>query len=235
MNGYRWHGGSHSVLECVENARDLGGYPLEDGGLTKSGRVIRCEVPEFPTEKDLEFLRNHGFVHAVDLRERSIKEAHPHGLKGRDGFVYHDCPVTAGAKVADAPEEVPLIYLSVTEEENFRHAWKIFAQAEGGILYNCTAGRDRTGTFSMILLTHTGVLHDAVVEDYVVTKEYNRRRFERIRAERPHIKIDVICPRAEYAEEFLRLFRETYGSTDGYFRRIGLTDDEIAKIRTKLR
>ena len=66
MNGYRWHKEVRSVLECVENARDLGGYPLTDGGVTKHGRVIRCEVPVQPTEKDIDYLKQNGFVHAID-------------------------------------------------------------------------------------------------------------------------------------------------------------------------
>ena len=65
--------------------------------------------------------------------------------------------------------------------------------------------------------------------------EYKRGRFAGIRVERPYINLDAVCPRAWYAEEFLRLFLEKYGSTTEYFRLIGLNDNEIEKIRTKLR
>lgn len=235
MNGYRWHGEIKSVLECVENARDLGGYLLTDGGMTKKGAVIRCEVPLDPTENDIAYLKNGGFTTVIDLRDEKMTERFPHGLKNREGFDYHACPVDAGSKPAEIPEEVPLTYLEITKDPAFHRAWKIFAHTEHGVLYNCTAGRDRTGTFSMILLTHAGVPHDAVVEDYTVTKEYNYHRFERIKVERPHINLNAVCPRPWYAEEFLRLFRETYGSTENYFCRIGLNDNEIGMIRNKLR
>ena len=235
MSEYRYHGEIKSVLECVENARDLGGYPLTDGGVTASGRVIRCEVPLSPTNADLEYLRDGGFSTVIDLRDEKTAEKLPHGLKNREGFKYYSCPVDAGSKPAEIVEEVPLNYMEITRDPAFHRAWKIFAHAEGGVLYNCTAGRDRTGTFSMILLTAAGVTPDAVMEDYTVTKEYNRIRFERIRVERPYINLDAVCPRTWYAEEFLRLFREAYGSAEEYFRRIGLNEDEITKIRTKLR
>ena len=235
MSEYRWHGGIRSVLECVENARDLGGYPLADGGFTKKGRVIRCEVPLAPTENDLTYLRENGFRTVIDLRDARAAENTPHGLKNRDGFDYHSCAVDAGSKPAENPDDVPLTYLEITGEPEFRRAWRIFALSDGGVLYNCTAGRDRTGTFSMILLTHAGVLYEAVTEDYLVTREYNRIRFERIRVERPHVNLDAVCPRRRYAEEFLRLFREKYGSTDAYFRGVGLNEDEITRIRMKLR
>lgn len=235
MSEYKWHGEIRSVLECVENARDLGGYPLADGGYTKKDRVIRCEVPLDPTEHDIRRLKESGFKTVIDLREKRTDDAFVHGLKNVVGFEYHECPVIAGSKPAEAVEEVPLTYLSITEDSEFHRAWKIFATADGGVIYNCTAGRDRTGTFSMILLTHTGVIRDAVVEDYTVTKEYNFHRFERIRVERPYIHLDAVCPRVWYAEEFLRLFFEKYGSTDAYFRTIGLDDNEIARIREKLR
>ncbi len=235
MNEYRYHSEIKSVLECVENARDLGGYPLGDGGFTRKGAVIRCEVPLHPTENDIAYLKNGGFTTVIDLRDERMAEKFPHGLKNRDGVEYYSCPVDAGSKPAEIVEEVPLTYLEITKDPAFHGAWKIFAHADGGVLYNCTAGRDRTGTFSMILLTHAGVPQDAVVEDYTVTKEYNRIRLERIKVERPHINLNAVCPRPWYAEEFLRLFREAYGSTEDYFRRIGLNDDETKKIRMKLR
>ncbi len=235
MNEYKWHGEIRSVLECVENARDLGGYPLENGSLTKHGRVIRCEVPVSPTESDIRYLRENGFADVIDFRDAAVAEKQPHGLAQLDGFVYHACPVNAGSRVAPTAEDVPPMYLSITKEENFHRAWRILAASECGVVYNCFAGRDRTGTFSMILLTHAGVIREAVIEDYVITKEYNRERFARIRVERPHIDLNVVTPRTWYAEDFLRLFEETYGSTDGYFRSIGLNDNEIQKIRMKLR
>ena len=235
MSEYKWHGEIRSVFECVENARDLGGYPLSDGGFTKKGRVIRCEAPLKPTENDIAYLRNSGITTVIDFRDAPLAEKQPHGLMNREGFDYRACPVNAGSRVAPSAEDVPPMYLAITEEAEFHRAWKLFAHAQTGVLYNCAAGRDRTGTFSMILLTHTGVPHDAVVEDYVVTKEYNRGRFAKIRVERPHIDLNVVCPRAWYAEEFLRRFRENYGSEEDYFRSIGLNNDEIGKIRMKLR
>lgn len=235
MSEYKWHGEIRSVLECVENARDLGGYPLSDGGYTKKGAVIRCEAPLEPAENDVKYLRENGFTTVIDFRDAPLAKKQPHGLMDREGFTYHSCPVNAGSRVAPSVEAVPPMYLAITEEAEFHRAWKLFANADGGVLYNCAAGRDRTGTFSMILLTHAGVPYDAVVEDYAVTKEYNYHRFEKIKVERPHIDLNVVCPRPWYAEEFLRLFHEKYGSTEDYFRQIGLNDDEIGKIRTKLR
>jgi len=235
MSGYRWHGEIRSVLACVENARDLGGYPLADEGFTKKGRVIRCEVPLKLTENDLTYLKNNGFTTVIDLRDGAAAEKFPHGLRNRDGFDYYSCTVNAGSRPAEIPEEVPRTYLEITKEPEFLRAWRIFSRARDGVIYNCTAGRDRTGTFSMILLMHTGVLTDAVIEDYLVTKEYNYHRFEKIKVERPHINLDAVCPRKWYAEEFLRLFTGAYGTTENYFREIGLNNDEIMRIRAKLR
>ena len=46
------------------------------------------------------------------------------------------------------------------------------AHGAGASVTHCTAGRDRTGVFSAVLLTALGVPWDVVVDDYLLTDRY---------------------------------------------------------------
>ena len=101
-------------------------------------------------------------------------------------------------------------------------------------MFNCTAGKDRTGVVSAILLLHVGVCDEDIVENYVLTKEYGKGRLELIHKNFPDLDMNIVTPCKMFMEQFLRLFRAEYGNTDKYFRVIGLNDEEIKALRNKL-
>ena len=101
-------------------------------------------------------------------------------------------------------------------------------------MFNCTAGKDRTGVVSAILLLHVGVCEEDIVENYVLTKEYGKGRLELIHKNFPELDMNIVTPCKMFMEQFLRLFRAEYGNTDKYFRMIGLNDEEIKALRNKL-
>jgi hypothetical protein len=43
-------------------------------------------------------------------------------------------------------------------------------QAEGGILFHCTAGKDRTGVLAALILGIVGASEDEIAEDYALTR-----------------------------------------------------------------
>lgn len=63
----------------------------------------------------------------------------------------------------------------VTQEFAIAHYRQFFAlllaQTDGALLYHCTAGKDRVGVGTMLLLTALGVDWPVIVENYLVTNE----------------------------------------------------------------
>ena len=49
--------------------------------------------------------------------------------------------------------------------------WQTVAQTDGALLYHCTAGKDRVGVGTMLLLTALGVDWPVIVENYLITNE----------------------------------------------------------------
>ena len=46
------------------------------------------------------------------------------------------------------------------------------AQGDGAVLYHCTAGKDRTGMVTAILLELAGVDRDAIIHNYAISASY---------------------------------------------------------------
>ena len=95
------------------------------------------------------------------------------------------------------------------------------------LLYHCTAGKDRVGTGTILLLSALGVPRDDIVEDYLYTNEClapRTERFERqVRAAGlPEDKVQALLEmnsvRPEYIEGIFRTIDEQYGGMDRYLR-----------------
>lgn len=111
---------------------------------------------------------------------------------------------------------------------------KLLQNADGGLLYHCTAGKDRTGVVSAILLTLVGVSEEDIVFDYAISRELNKGRLEAFLKEHPEIDREIVLANEKSMLMFLELFRERYCSANQYLLEIGLTSGEIQKIIEKL-
>lgn len=134
----------------------------------------------------------------------------------------------------ESPKAVPLSYMTIAKAKAMPEVFKCIANAKSGVMFNCTAGKDRTGVVSAILLLHAGVEDEDIIENYVLTKEYGKERLALMHENFPEINMNIITPCEWFMEEFLRLFRAEFGDTTQYFKKIGLSDEEIQLIRDKL-
>ena len=62
-----WDSKIYSLLETTLNTRDLGGYRIDGTEyFTQYGRIIRSDVANYPSEKDIEFLKNSSTTTIID-------------------------------------------------------------------------------------------------------------------------------------------------------------------------
>ena len=225
---------TESLLETTQNTRELGGYVIRDGLATKRNFLWRSDVQNYPSEEDLALLKERGITTILDLRGEKDLARKPSGFANREGFTYINCPIIEGSGIPESVEKVPVSYLAITQAEHMPKVFKAIANAKTGVMFNCTAGKDRTGVVSAILLLHAGVSDEDIIEDYVLTREYGRERLELVHKNFPEVDMNIVTPKEWFMEEFLRLFREKFGTTESYFKGLGLSEDEIEKIRRKL-
>ena len=103
------------------------------------------------------------------------------------------------------------------------------------LLFHCVAGKDRTGLIAALLLALADVTPKVIAHDYAVSAENLREEYFRryADADPKRLREALRCPE-EGAHNMLR-FLKTEGGVAAYLRRIGLTPDEIARLRARLR
>ena len=162
-----------------QNARDLGGLPtaLSTTGETIFGRVARGPRRELLTDEGWQDARSWGIAAIVDLRcanEIGAREGDPAvAAEATSGISL----VNAPTEDQDNPEFRDVCFPILDSPEYWRHNWRILpdlvlgslnaiADAPAGVLVHCSAGRDRTGMISAILLGNAGVSPTDVAADY---------------------------------------------------------------------
>ncbi len=223
-----------SLLKTTQNTRDLGGYTTKSGKVTKYHSLLRSDVQNYPDVEDFAYLKQHGITTVIDLRGQKDIERKPSGFADCEGISYFNFQIDEGSGVPESVEAVPRSYVDIACAKAMPDVFRCIANAPAGVMYNCTAGKDRTGVVSAVLLYHAGVSDRDIIENYILTREYGRERLELIHKNFPEIDMNIVTPNERFMKEFLRLFREKFGDTEKYFKELGLSEEEIKRIRKKL-
>ena len=116
--------------------------------------------------------------------------------------------------------------------------------ASGGSLpavMHCSAGKDRTGVLSALLLAFLGVPDETIIEDYALSAAAMGRLLERLKAEYPDAVDEVVkyAPAVlhvvpETMEQFLAALRLEYGDYDHLAAALEVTESVEHLRRTLL-
>lgn len=223
-----------SLLSCSNNTRELGGFRTSDGCMTKNNVYWRSDVPEAPTAADIDMLISAGITTVIDMRTEGERLRTPNELSDMADFKYYHFPITEGSGVPESLEAVPMSYMTVATSDNMPKVIKVLAEAESGVLYHCTAGKDRTGVVSAVILMICGAGREDIVRDYVISREYNHKRLEAFLAAHPEVDRNIVLANEKSMNGFIDLFTERFGTAERYFEYIGLTAEYADMIRNKL-
>lgn len=182
-----------SLLKSTLNTRTL---PL--GGM----RYIRSDVPLCLTEKEIQWLLDQHVTTLVDLRSTEEVERRPCPLQGREGFTYHHLPVTGGGDTPKSREHLHQVYRGMVDEQ-MEIILDTIMNAASNVMYFCTAGKDRTGVVSALLLKRLGASENVIVEDYMASKENLWDMLTAYGQSHPDVDMDIIIPREENIRKVL--------------------------------
>ena len=225
------------------NARELGGYVTRDGRVTRWRSLVRTDNLAFLSDEGRAALRAYGVKTIVDLRYPQEASAHPNPFAGEPHH-YH-LPLLDEARREDEDKAFAVSRLNwhtlVFDEraENVAAVMHAIARApEGGVLFHCHAGKDRTGIVAALLLDLAGVPHDVITEDYALSNDYLKPRHEEWLSQVPEDKHEwalglMACP-PDVMKDALDHLQARYGGTAGYLKSIGLSDDEITALRKRV-
>jgi protein-tyrosine phosphatase len=251
-------------LEGAVNVRDLGGLPTADGGSTVPGRLLRSENLQELSPADIaKLVEDIGVTTVVDLRTTGEREIEgPAPLDAVPGLRHAHHPVllelgSASEAVAEAllvtkierdraryPNDITCgHYLGYLEErpEEVTGALRSIATAEGAAIVHCAAGKDRTGVIVALALTAAGVRPEAIVADYTATGDRIDAILERLRRSKTYAEdvstrpVQAHLPRPETMRAFLEQLDIRYGGLPQWLAGHGFADDELSRLRAKLR
>jgi protein-tyrosine phosphatase len=234
------------ALEGAVNFRDLGGYVTEDGLRTRWRVLFRADGLSELTETDLEVMRELGIRTVVDLRSgqeveqsRFNVEAHP--------VTFHHYPFIKALPNAEDFERAPGFlgtqYTEMLDEATPQIIGALSALAAPDArpaVFHCTAGKDRTGLLSALVLSLLGVPEETVIADYALSGAAMSRLRAKLIEKYPDGKSviadsDVLfsADPANMAALFAHL-RARYGTVARYAAQVGVPDDVVARLRGAL-
>ena len=227
-------------IDGVNNVRDVGGIPAE-GGRIRAGVLLRSGQLSGASASGADALRRR-VQHIVDLRDGEEVAAEPSEI---DGPATTHLPLFLGSvrSFFEADTSLEDLYLHLLEESGERLVAAIRVIAAGEpTLVHCTVGKDRTGVTVALALAAVGADREAIIEDYALTEsqlppERSRRIAAYLRAQHPEalhaVALATQSP-APVMRSLLAQVDERWGSAAGYLRANGLTDAELASLRTVL-
>jgi len=202
-------------------------------------RLFRADGLHKLTASDRAKLIELGLSTVIDLR--TLDEAAQRG-----SFPVDDVPVRYVAlpltDVLPATEDLPdwgeaayvaTRYGAMVSEGGHMLTQAIDVLASGGSLpavMHCSAGKDRTGVLSALLLAFLGVPDETIIKDYALSAAAMGRLLERLKAEYPDAVDEVVkyAPAVlhvvpETMEQFLAELRLEYGSYAELAEFLGVT------------
>lgn len=247
-------------LRTAPNFRDIGGYRAADGRWVRPGFIYRSDQLDRLNDADLAVIGSLGPALVADLRTQSEREREPDRLPPQARPLILDVVGNSeGALGGDLRQAVSAIAagkgadMLIAANREFvsspsaRAAYgallrRLIDGTDGPVIYHCTAGKDRTGWATAVILTLLGVPRDAIMADYLLSNSYLREKnAATVKAAaaagakiNPAFLESVLTVRREYLQSAFDEVDRAYGSFDAYARDgLGLSDMDIAILRRK--
>lgn len=261
-----------SVIQITFNSRGLANLPTEGGGRV-APVLFRSDALASLTPAGIQALADLGIGTVIDLRTDAERARAADVLPEDGSVEFVPLPVLGGAmdemvqrllpasgatasptpeQLAAAVEQVPTLpelYTSILENSAAQFvalARAVIAAApteRPGVLFHCTAGKDRTGLAAALLLSVAGVSRDRIVADYTKTEANLAGPFaQQLKGLitsmgmplTPRLETLATKSPAEAIEAALDWVAAEHGDAHGYLASGGLSDAESDELRGAL-
>jgi protein-tyrosine phosphatase len=243
------------VLEGGRNFRDVGGYKTADGRVVKSGVMYRSGSLGKLTPAGQARLASLHITDEIDLRTPEERSHDTFNLPAAIGPGYwtRDYGLDRAA-MGTMPDPATLTRdkvaammggayrgLAQMQTPAYRELFARLQTAKGPLVLNCTAGKDRTGIGTALVLTALGVPYETVKQDFLLSNgapgmDTLQTDLSAMFAKLP---ADVVAPmigvEGAYLDSAFAQLREQYGSVEGYMQKeLGVGPKEIAALRKRM-
>ena len=231
---------------CV-NFRDLGGYPTLDGRRLRWRRIFRSDALHELSPSDVKRLRGElALSDILDLRSSGELAAEGRGPLAEEAIAFHHTPLFDGDTMSSDHSDARTMslgerYVGLLEfaRPQIATVIRLLADAEGGAVFHCAAGKDRTGLISAVLLGVLGVSDELIVSDYarsadqidaIIDRVMRMKGYEEALEKMP---ADTLHAKPESMEALLAHVGSQHGSMLDYLCTSGVDLDVIERLRSK--
>ena len=172
----------------MTNVRDLGGYETQEGYYTKSHKYVRSTCPSGISDDLKEQFYQYGIRTVIDLRSDYELVHQPHSLKGYKDIEYCHINLLQNENMSVLPNDIKdyqdlsgfYIFMIEANKKQLKKVFNIFLNHPYDCtLFNCSAGKDRTGVIACMLLDLAGCHEYDIVKDYSESYENNMQMIKK--------------------------------------------------------
>ena len=236
----------HLAIQGTYNIRDLGGYKTRDGSLTRWGTLLRSDKLYHLSPASKQAIIDLGVKTIVDLRYSIEMETEPDDFAHSQVVHYMPMPLyelSGDGTLPAIPDNLEEMYTMILDHRQGQIAKTfrtLFAPGALPGLYHCTAGKDRTGLMSALILGAVGVPEETIIEDYVLSARYLNHLLDQLRKQAKQMGYDtawydrlLTCEPATMRRTLDHLAKH-YGDIHSYLLKTGLSQAELEQYRQAL-
>lgn len=242
------------------NFRDLGGYEIADGRLTKWGILFRSGHLSKLSAEDQRYLSHLDIRTVCDFRREIEIQNEASLIPGSP--IIHNVPIIPGARDpnhiqqlfegTEKPEDVveamiEIMRTLITEAApQYKQLFDLLLAHDGGtFLMNCSAGKERTGVGVALVLMALGASRETIKYDFMLSGKYYPIESEVPRVfEKYEVKLRgdagkrLVMPLLEARDAYIQVvfdeIDKKYHSDEAFIREVfNLGDGELKQLRER--
>ena len=227
------------------NCRELGGMPLRDGHVFRSGLFLRSGAPsELKTREEFEQVKAYGVKNVIDFRGVTELERCGNPFRDDADTNFYSIPLFIGDPGDVNNDTMQFLrthhlgdyYVIIMEQlgDKVAQVMRILLNAEGLTLYHCAHGKDRTGVISAILYLIAGADREDIVTNYKVSYDYLEGFLKPLIDAAPDDMKHTLRSDEINIRIFLKYIDDKWdGKVENYLISNGMTESEINALRDK--
>ncbi|MBR2524271.1 MAG: tyrosine-protein phosphatase [Clostridiales bacterium] len=238
--------GQHVIdIDSIINLRDLGGMPISGGRSFPDGIIFRSGTLAEATDEAMASLKQLGIRTVIDLRSESEVRRYGNKAQNNPDFDFHNISLFLGDPDLGSDPTMNFLrthllgdfYVDILETlgGNIAKVLDIIAGSEGGVLYHCAHGKDRTGIISAILYLIAGADREDIIRNYEYSYEYIKWFLDPLIEKREDCLKHTLRSDRVNMEIMLRHIDDNYGGDIlNYLDHIGVRTETLDLIRSKV-